>query len=715
MEVAIPFSGRLLRIAALASLSFSFSAGAYASQIQQCTHVLHKQNSDGTPYSVVDLQYYEDNHYKIARITISSPFGFFFLVKQRLQAVQDDLPIKAGDDFSKKEYDVAANEVGAAVREDSAFGQESPFKFVYSDANLVNCDEREAHKTVDVAYYVVSTDPIPALRPKPEGRATSTEQNATEVADRNTQGPLKLTPLSGYTPSLHGFGGGEMELSLPSKSLENFRLRGTGSSNTLLLNGELNGSSNPHQKALDTLDYHLAYNYMQSPTQTLSLKIGSGQVRFTGVSQQLGSTNAQTRLRYGLSLEQGLQQSNVPGGVVLPDTITNSRYGALRLYTGITASTRYSETIASYGLDIGGAGLDNLDYIKQIGDETFSLRFPGGTHSPWDLQARVTGGGISGGPILLNDRFFGGNVVAPFIPGDSWLIPNGPLVRSITANYLNGTGYGGTSFYSTNLTVGKVIKNWPMIPDWINNSPDFSNGIVAAENTTSTVLISSYLASSDVMQKLLKDYPDKLNRDVVCFQAAFKQIRKTVALPPQLERALSKEETEAKLAQRTLANVDGERLRQLYGSSSRFTLLLNNLPPLLKLLPDDLKDQLDSCQKGLSSNLKSLKQQMEDLDNGPAGADARARAKAATAHTNQVIDTLRHEANMFALGLFGIFDTGRLWPDPNGTRYAFGGGVRLSVVNVNFSLGYAANPNPLPKLHQGNGTVLFVINYTNLF
>jgi hypothetical protein len=81
----------------------------------------------------------------------------------------------------------------------------------------------------------------------------------------------------------------------------------------------------------------------------------------------------------------------------------------------------------------------------------------------------------------------------------------------------------------------------------------------------------------------------------------------------------------------------------------------------------------------------------------------------------QVIDTLRYEANMFALGLFGIFDTGRLWPDPNETRNAYGGGVRLSVVNVNFSLGYAANPNPLPKLHQGDGAVLFVISYTNLF
>jgi hypothetical protein len=81
----------------------------------------------------------------------------------------------------------------------------------------------------------------------------------------------------------------------------------------------------------------------------------------------------------------------------------------------------------------------------------------------------------------------------------------------------------------------------------------------------------------------------------------------------------------------------------------------------------------------------------------------------------EIVDSLRHEANRFAYGVFGIFDTGRVWPDPYGTHYGIGGGVRFSLVNINLNLGYAVNPHPHEVVGQGRGALMVTLTYTNLF
>ena len=92
-----------------------------------------------------------------------------------------------------------------------------------------------------------------------------------------------------------------------------------------------------------------------------------------------------------------------------------------------------------------------------------------------------------------------------------------------------------------------------------------------------------------------------------------------------------------------------------------------------------------------------------------------ARAKRDLERPREVISTLRHETNRYSISVVGIADAARLWPDPYGTRYALGGGGRFSLVNVNFTLGYAVNPQPRPELGQGRGALFFTITYTNLF
>ena len=81
----------------------------------------------------------------------------------------------------------------------------------------------------------------------------------------------------------------------------------------------------------------------------------------------------------------------------------------------------------------------------------------------------------------------------------------------------------------------------------------------------------------------------------------------------------------------------------------------------------------------------------------------------------EIIDTLQNETNRFSFSMVGIFDSGRVWPDPHGTRYAIGGGGRFSLINVNFTVGYAFNPQPRMELGQGRGALFFSLTYTNLF
>jgi len=94
-----------------------FLAVAHAGLAQVCSHPR-------------DPSFYEANNYTVGKITFYSPFGFFFLVRQRYDILRASLPIAEGDRFSKEAYDRSFNQVDIAVREDSVFGKNAPVKIV---------------------------------------------------------------------------------------------------------------------------------------------------------------------------------------------------------------------------------------------------------------------------------------------------------------------------------------------------------------------------------------------------------------------------------------------------------------------------------------------------------------------------------------------------------------------------------------------------------
>ncbi len=80
------------------------------------------------------------------------------------------------------------------------------------------------------------------------------------------------------------------------------------------------------------------------------------------------------------------------------------------------------------------------------------------------------------------------------------------------------------------------------------------------------------------------------------------------------------------------------------------------------------------------------------------------------------MNTLLYQVNLFSLSPVVVFDVAHLGPANSslGTRYAAGGGVRLTLVSqVQFTLGYAANPKRLPG--EGKGALFFSMDLRDLF
>ena len=680
------------------------------SSAQTCTH---------------DSAFYDANHYTVRKIRMAGPLDFIFLVRHRFDLIKSGLALQEKKAFSSADFTKSFNTVNNAMRADGAFGPDLPIKVVAVTDQFENCVESGERPTVDIVFRIFSSDPLPAVMETPDERQTAVSNQATAIAEKNTVPDYKIVPRMGYDHSRRVSGGLDFAYRLPGGVLDSLNMSAQGSPSSSSFKGELQGKKQPGLALLDHVEYSLNYSYSDMPGFNLELLKGVMEGRFLGVSKPLDTTAARISFRYGAALSQGNQQSNSSAPALPANTITNSSYSALKFYTGMTATTRYTEMAASYGLQAGGTDLTSLGYAKHIGDVLYGARFPGGTHTPWDVSLRVTGGAITGnGPILINDRFFGGNSVAEFIPGDTWTIPNGPLVRSIAPNRLAGTGAGGTSFYSTGLTIGKVLFGSPIVAAEVENAPGFDSAVRGAEQGAENWFADDYEGSSPEFKKLLTDFPAALKGDLNAATAEITAIRSAGPASAPLDAALKAADREARLAQNLIRHVsdpgrgsdNATKLREwlLPSPKSRFRNLMAEMQKIEPLAPAAAA-QMEATRNSIDAHLNALEKAIDDIHSGPVRAAAEKRAKQDMVRPREVIDTLRHEANSFAFSLVGIADAGRIWPDPNGTRFAIGGGGRFSVVNVNFTLGYAVNPSPHKELGQGRGALLIGLTYTNLF
>ena len=110
---------------------------------------------------------------------------------------------------------------------------------------------------------------------------------------------------------------------------------------------------------------------------------------------------------------------------------------------------------------------NGLAFIKQVVNASASSRFMPTDHHPLVVDGNFRAGWLASyGALPLAERFFGGNVPTPFIPGDAWVIQSNPILRSFPAHdftFAEGP-WGGTSFFSANSDVSYAIWGRPLIP-----------------------------------------------------------------------------------------------------------------------------------------------------------------------------------------------------------------------------------------------------------
>ena len=120
----------------------------------------------------------------------------------------------------------------------------------------------------------------------------------------------------------------------------------------------------------------------------------------------------------------------------------------------------------------------------------------------------------------------------------------------------------------------------------------------------------------------------------------------------------------------------------------------------------DRKDALDAARTTLAGSWVTTKTK-------PARDRANAHAEKDFSVAEGALNTFLYRLNAYSIAPVAVFDVAQVWPSGVGTRFAVGGGVRMSLVNVNFTVGYAANPRRSPG--EGPGAFFFQLDVSNLF
>ncbi|HEY6332732.1 MAG TPA: hypothetical protein VI756_25635, partial [Blastocatellia bacterium] len=136
--------------------------------------------------------------------------------------------------------------------------------------------------------------------------------------------------------------------------------------------------------------------------------------------------------------------------------------------------------------------------------------------------------------------------------------------------------------------------------------------------------------------------------------------------------------------------------------------VLSDLQSLIPLIGSS-HPELTTGQNEIASLQTEILADLGEVD----VAAAQKRAEKQMGRIKPIVNALVNEINLYSVSPVAAFDMGRIWPDRFGTRYGIGGGIRLSVVNFNVTLGYSVNPNPHPG--EGSGAFFFSMKVQDLF
>jgi hypothetical protein len=686
-----------------------------------------------------DFSFYSHGDYVTKVVRIKSPLDFLPGVSQRFDEIKRQLPIQTDKIFS-----ASAVSAGRALIETQMKAAERNLdprsRILIVFARIENCHETTPLQ-LDVVYWVLNSNYNSYFSHSWETKsdeiqrpATAMETGASPATATQAKRFFFVTPFIDYNRTRQLSGGANVVIQTPGGIFDTAQLTASGSATSNSEEVQLVGARAPQHTSLNYLEYRFAYAHTDTPAGNNRLREGTLSTQFFGATKPLGANHLV--LRFGTSLEGGNRQTELNSPAFEGHSIESSGYGALKSYFGATARTRSYSFALSYGLQAGTRGATTaIDFIKHIADIGLTARWflkddqPGEFHKSLAVEAQFTGGAIQTlGRLPVAERFFGGNAVPNFIAGDSWRIRGGASIRSIPQNRLNATStmdaIGGTSFYSANLTFSRAIWGRPIIPKEMAGDPQFLPTLTAARTSAREALITAYknkltqvyeplianLAQVETdlttLRILLENLPSDAGSEVKdaasdahdSMVMASTTLEDKSTLPGKLDSLLKEPNT--------AACQDEE-------NCSILTQLRFNLGTLLDALnaahADAASHQAKTILDSLASQQPHLVNELNSLDFG----EATRQADADMQMVGPVLNSFLNEINIVSVSPVGIFDVARIWPDRVGTRFGIGGGVRLSLVNFNVTLGYAVNPKP--RFQESRGAFFFSMDVTELF
>jgi len=733
----------ITRSAAVSAILLAFFSGLVLADDASSTGVC---DPDATHY----------NGWKIRSIEIKSPFDFFSAASSGFDQIVSGLPLQQKDPFDSKKFDAGVEQVTNAVKNRLLF-QFATVRLVVTVNELNNCKEG----AVDVRY-VVYTAVIPSLSGKSfELHQALLERPATTGASLGSSGSAASTGASGnlsspgaskdflmlphfaYDRTRHGYGGIDVKSEAPLKFFDTFEFDSSASSNSSLGDLTLSANRAPGEKYLNHVRWQLISSYRDLPVGDERLKEGKLAAAFFGSTKEL--TSHGLIFNYAASLAGGHQQNTTPGAV-------NSSYGDVKLLAGVENRWGSNAMAGAYGVQMGSTlSGRTVDFAKHIFDFRYSVsfsplpsfsertckagdpcddrsKFIGADHRPLSLEIRATGGLIQTfGVTPSAERFFGGNQqMAPFIDGQPWDVRGQPYIRSIPEYTIGSSnpasfGLGGTRFYSANLTIAKAVIGRAILPKELG-STDFVQKLDGAMKTAEGVISDGYFGKDPAVMSVNAEVK-AVGQEVAALQlpdpGSF-----DAATNKRIAPMVKATTLQMKLIAAIVTSIT------VKGNSNSTNALINNLLPSLdtditgirNLLSSigrtDLATALEQRRVAIgAANDKLVKAWKPDAGTETPIQAARARADKKAAQdlepAKKVLNTVLYQLNAYSVAPVGIFDVARVWPSGVGTRYGIGGGVRLSLVNANFTFGYAVNPSRLRG--ESPGALFFQLDVTDLF
>lgn len=643
-----------------------------------------------------DPQFYFQQKYTVGSVAVNSPLSFVWAVRSREKQAEKQLPLQPGHPFTPAEY---SNGIDFLREFFTMPDTESPLVVRVVRGELRKCND-SAH-TLEIAYYVVLSNPLGYLSRPAESLQALAERPASTQAQSSGIGKLQPSMSLLYDPQWKLTGGAGLAARL-SPGVR-FSVSAQESSQAHREDVQLAGSGTGTSHWLQTWRYQLAFHREDVPT-------GSGRIDTARLSLGAGGSTASSgplhfAARYGLALEGGNDHSTGGPAAALPGTLA-AGHGALKGQAGLSFYQGHYAAALSYGIEAASGGAStSVDYLKHLAGLTFVDRFAGrdgagGVHRYTTFEAEMAGGAMTRyGPIPVAERFFGGEQTPAWTTAGAWTMRGGPLFRGIPGYGLNGAALGGTAFWSFNSTVAKPVTGRPMLPPEVTSDRDVQGQIEAALNTSQQTLANGYELKLPAMQRVVADLAKltpQLNKLTDTLSG--------ISAPAAAADAIAKAGSKARAVER---GIRGGQPRAVLDVD--IPPLLDALDALLPLLGASDAAQIQTLRAALAQSQTELQKELAAVD----VTSAQLRAQQEMVFPRSALDTLEHEVNLISVAPVWIFDAARLWPDPPGTRFATGAGVRLSIATLNMTAGYAVNLRRATG--ESRGAVFFSLDVSDLF